>query len=199
MKKMTLLTLAMAAALSMTACGQGTGQSKTTDGQSGEATVSAEAESVLAESRNETTQASETPESVTVTTLNGNGEKVELEVPYNPERVAILDMAVLDMMDNWGLGSQIVGMPKSSKIDYLMEYNNNDAIVNLGTLKEVDMEALMASEPDVIFIGGRLSAQYDELSKIAPVVYTAVDYEEGVIQSVKNNASMFASIFGEEE
>ena len=88
--------------------------------------------------------------------------------PYNPERVAILDMAVLDMMDNWGLGSQIVGMPKSSKIDYLMEYNNNDAIVNLGTLKEVDMEALMASEPDVIFIGGRLSAQYDELSKIAP-------------------------------
>ena len=199
MKKMTLLTLAMAAALSMTACGQGTGQSKTTDGQSGEATVSAEAESVLAESRNETTQASETPESVTVTTLNGNGEKVELEVPYNPERVAILDMAVLDMMDNWGLGSQIVGMPKSSKIDYLMEYNNNDAIVNLGTLKEVDMEALMASEPDVIFIGGRLSAQYDELSKIAPVVYTAVDYEEGVIQSVKNNAAMIASIFGEEE
>ena len=96
-------------------------------------------------------------------------------------------------------GGQIVGMPKSSKIDYLMEYNNNEDIVNLGTLKEVDMEALMASEPDVIFIGGRLSAQYDELSKIAPVVYTAVDYEEGVIQSVKNNAAMIASIFGEEE
>ena len=108
-------------------------------------------------------------------------------------------MAVLDMMDNWDLGGQIVGMPKSSKIDYLMEYNNNEDIVNLGTLKEVDMEALMASEPDVIFIGGRLSAQYDELSKIAPVVYTAVDYEEGVIQSVKKNAAMIASIFGEEE
>ncbi len=51
----------------------------------------------------------------------------------------------------------------------------------------------------MIFIGGRLSAQYDELSKIAPVVLHRVDYEEGVIQSVKNNASMIASIFGEEE
>lgn len=205
MKKMTLLTLAMAAALSMTACGQGTGQAGTTGGQAGETTSSeaastdTESQSGSGEGENEDAQASETPESVTVTTLNGNGEKVELEVPYNPERVAILDMAVLDMMDNWDLGGQIVGMPKSSKIDYLMEYNNNEDIVNLGTLKEVDMEALMASEPDVIFIGGRLSAQYDELSKIAPVVYTAVDYEEGVIQSVKNNAAMIASIFGEEE
>ena len=193
MKKMTLLTLAMAAALSMTACGQGTGQAgETTSSEA--ASTDTESQSGSGEGENEDAQASETPESVTVTTLNGNGEKVELEVPYNPERVAILDMAVLDMMDNWDLGGQIVGMPKSSKIDYLMEYNNNEDIVNLGTLKEVDMEALMAS-----FIGGRLSAQYDELSKIAPVVYTAVDYEEGVIQSVKNNAAMIASIFGEEE
>lgn len=177
MKKMTLLTLAMAAALSLTACGQSAGQAGTTGGQAGETTSSeaastdTESQSGSGEGKNGDAQASETPESVTVTTLNGNGEKVELEVPYNPERVAILDMAVLDMMDNWDLGAQIVGMPKSSKIDYLMEYNNNEDIVNLGTLKEVDMEALMASEPDVIFIGGRLSAQYDELSKIAPVVY----------------------------
>lgn len=40
MKKMTLLTLAMAAALSMTACGQGAGQAGTTGGQAGETTSS---------------------------------------------------------------------------------------------------------------------------------------------------------------
>lgn len=209
MRKMTLLTLAMAAALSLTACGQSSSQSSTAASSSEETTVSSEAASEnetdgaepdsSEESQSEEAQAAVTPESVTITTLNGSGEKVELEVPYNPERVAILDMAVLDMMDNWGLGDQVAGMPKSSKIDYLMEYNNNDEIVNLGTLKEVDMEALMASEPDVIFIGGRLSSQYDELSKIAPVVYTAVDYEAGVIQSVKNNAAMIASIFGMED
>lgn len=141
----------------------------------------------------------DTPETVTVTTLNGNKESVELEVPYNPQRVAILDMAVLDMMDNWELGDQVVGMPKSSKIDYLLDYNNNSEIIDLGTLKEVDMEALMESEPDIIFIGGRLSAQYDALSKIAPVVYLSTDYEKGLLQSIKDNSQIVASIFGKEE
>lgn len=136
---------------------------------------------------------------IKVTSLNGEGEKTELEVPYDPQRIAILDMAVLDMLDNWDLGDRVVGMPKSSKIDYLMDYNNNEEIVNLGTLKEVDMEALMSSEPDLIFIGGRLSSQYDQLSEIAPVIYTSTDYEVGLVQSIKNNASMIASIFGAEE
>lgn len=141
----------------------------------------------------------ESQETVTISTLNGDQESVEIEVPYDPQRVAILDMAVLYMMDNWGLDDKVVGMPKSSKIDYLMEYNENEDIVNLRTLKEVDMEALMACEPDIIFIGGRLSSQYDALSEIAPVVYTSTDYEIGLLESVKNNAQTVASIFGMED
>lgn len=143
-------------------------------------------------------ESNDTSQTVTVTTLNGNKESVELEVPYDPQRVAILDMAVLDMMDNWNLGDKVVGMPKSSKIDYLLDYNNNSEIIDLGTLKEVDMEALMESEPDIIFIGGRLSALYDALSEIAPVVYLSTDYEKGVLQSVKDNSQIVASIFGKE-
>ncbi|MCR1843352.1 siderophore ABC transporter substrate-binding protein [Murimonas intestini] len=154
---------------------------------------------------NEATEASteadgaKVQDTITVTSLNGDGEKTEVEVPYDPQRVAILDMAVLDMLDNWELGDRVVGMPKSSQIDYLMEYNENKEITNLGTLKEVDMEALMSSEPDIIFIGGRLSAQYEALSEIAPVIYTATDYDAGLIQSIKNNSDMIASIFGMQE
>ena len=33
------------------------------------------------------------------------------------------------------------------------------------------MEAVMACEPDIIFIGGRLSKSYDALCEIAPVVF----------------------------
>ncbi len=36
-------------------------------------------------------------------------------------------------------------------------------------------EAVMASEPDIIFIGGRLAKSYDTLSEIAPVVYLYID------------------------
>lgn len=136
---------------------------------------------------------------MTITTLNGNQEKGPLEVPVDPQRIAILDMAALDMLDSWGLGNRVVGMPKSSTVDYLKAYNENKAIVNLGTLKEVDMEALMASEPDVIFIGGRLSAQYDALSEIAPVVYLSTDAELGILESVKQNAMTIASLFNMED
>lgn len=136
---------------------------------------------------------------MTITTLNGNQEKGPLEVPVDPQRIAILDMAALDMLDSWGLGNRVVGMPKSSTVDYLKAYNENKAIVNLGTLKEVDMEALMASEPDVIFIGGRLSAQYDALSEIAPVVYLSTDAELGIVESVKQNAMTIASLFNMED
>lgn len=194
MRKISIFVLSAMAALALAACSQNTGQTSTAASETTAASQSTEAETEA-----ETAAGAGEVETVTVTTLNGDGESVELEVPYNPQRIAILDMAVLDMLDNWDLGSRVVGMPKSSKIDYLMDYNNNDDIVNLGTLKEVDMEALMASEPDLIFIGGRLSSQYDELSKIAPVVYTSTDYEAGMLQSVKNNASMIATIFGAEE
>ena len=61
------------------------------------------------------------------------------------------------------------------------------------------MEAVMACEPDVIFIGGRLSKSYDALSEIAPVVYLATDSSLGVVESVRKNAATIASIFGLED
>ncbi|MGM9536171.1 MAG: ABC transporter substrate-binding protein, partial [Intestinibacter sp.] len=80
--------------------------------------------------------------------------------------------------------------------DYLSSYSDNDKIANLGTIKEADLEAVMECEPDVIFIGGRLAGSYDKLSEIAPVVYLSTDTEVGVVQSVTDNATAIASMFG---
>ena len=44
------------------------------------------------------------------------------------------------------------------------------------------MEAVMECEPDIIFIGGRLSASYDALNEIAPVVYLATDTQKGLVE-----------------
>lgn len=54
-------------------------------------------------------------------------------------------------------------------------------------------------DPDVIFIGGRLSSSYDALSEIAPVVYLSTDTEAGVVASVEKNAGIIASMFGLED
>ena len=179
MKKIISLALAGVLGLSLAACESGTASAPSTQPS---AAVSQQAE---------TTQ---TPEMVTISALNGSKETVELEVPYNPQRIAILDMAALDILDALGVGDRVVGTADTS-LEYLQSYIGVD-IANLGTIKEAELEAVMAAEPDVIFIGGRLATSYDALSEIAPVVYLATDTELGVVESVRRNAATIASIFG---
>ena len=186
MKKMLSLALAGVMALSLMACSAQNG------GDSSENTSSPSSSQ-----SSEETQNNETPESVTITSLNANKEAAELEVPYDPQRIAILDMASLDILDALGVGDRVVGTASTS-LEYLQDYINDD-IANLGTIKEADLEAVMACEPDVIFIGGRLASSYDALSEIAPVVYLATDTELGVVESVRQNATTIASMFGLED
>lgn len=141
----------------------------------------------------------DTKDIITVTSLNSAGEQIEIEVPYKPKKIAVFNLAVVDMLDFWGLADCIVGMPKDTKIDYLTKYIQDENITNLGTLKEVDFEKLMSSEPEIIFISGRLSGSYDELSKIAPVVYIDTGHKTGYIETTKKNIETIAKIFGVED
>lgn len=97
---------------------------------------------------------------------------------------------------NWALAT-VWSIRHPPLLDYLQSYVTNDSIVNLGNIKEADMEAVMACEPDIIFIGGRLSKSYDALCEIAPAVLVT-DAEKGVAAPVKN-AMTIASIFGLED
>lgn len=178
MKKIVSLLLALAMALSLAACGSGS--------SAGTAQTAGESASP------------ETPETVTVKALNANKEEADLEVPYDAQRIAVLDMACLDILDRLGLGGRVVGSAGTS-LDYLQDYVTSGSIANLGTIKEADLEAVMACEPDVIFIGGRLSSTYDALSEIAPVVFLATDTEIGLVESVRKNAGIIASMFGLED
>ncbi len=136
---------------------------------------------------------------VSVFSYNGARQENTVEVPQNPERVVVIDYAVLDIMTKLGLSSKIVGSAKGVAPQYLQSIVNNPEIANVGTVKAVDYEALMALEPEIIFIGGRLAAQYDKLSAIAPVVFLAVDYRKPLLESVKRSTDVIATIFGKEQ
>ena len=185
MKKLLALILALAMLAALAACSN-------TDG-SGSTAPSVGPSQQVSASGGEGGAQSDTPTEVTITSLNGSGEAVELTVPYDPQRVAILDMASLDILDALGVGSRVVGTASTS-LEYLQDYISDD-IANLGTIKEADLEAVMACEPDVIFIGGRLAGSYDALSQIAPVVYLSTDTELGVVESVRKNATTIATMF----
>ena len=186
MKKLLALILALSTLAALAACSN--------TGPSGSTAPSADSSQQVSASGGEGGAQSDTPTEVTITSLNGSGEAVELTVPYDPQRVAILDMASLDILDALGVGSRVVGTAGTS-LDYLQDYISDD-IANLGTIKEADLEAVMACEPDVIFIGGRLAGSYDALSQIAPVVYLSTDTELGVVESVRKNAATIATMFG---
>ena len=114
MKKILSLILATAFAVSAVACGN-TSQETTT----------------------------KKTKTVTVSSLNGNKEKIEVEVPFDPQRVAVLDMPSLDIIDSLGVGDRVVGSADTT-IEYLQEYMNTDKVANIGTIKDPDMEAVMS-------------------------------------------------------
>lgn len=134
-------------------------------------------------------------ETLTVQTFNEKNAPVEVVIPKDPKRVAVLDYAVLDTMDAWGLGDRVTALPKSTALPWLAKYKNDSKIVNTGTPKEVDFEALMASEPDVIFVSGRLVKKIPELRRIAPVIYQKTDRELGSLKQTKAKLVQLGGIF----
>lgn len=117
------------------------------------------------------------------------------EVPADPERVVVLDLGELDSAI--ALGVTPVGAVKAPVEDDLLSYLADDvADVDLvGEIGAPDLEAIAALEPDLI-LGSeiRVADFYDELSAIAPTVFT-----ETVGVAWKENFAKHAEALGREE
>ncbi len=130
------------------------------------------------------------PESITITGLNGDSEEVEVEVPYDPQKIVTLDAASLDILSNLGLADRVIGCTTP---ETYLEKCVADA-TNVGTAKTFDVEAIMELQPDVIFMAGRGSDYYATLTEIAPVIRLTVS--GAVVEGTYINAKKIASIFG---
>jgi iron complex transport system substrate-binding protein len=100
------------------------------------------------------------------------------EVPVDPQRVVTLDTPHLDTA--LALGITPVGSVQSDVATGFPEYlgERTEGIDAVGTIEEPDLEAIAALEPDLILSSSvRHEEIYDQLSQIAPTVFT--DYQEG--------------------
>ncbi|MGW4791704.1 ABC transporter substrate-binding protein [Nonomuraea sp. MG754425] len=97
----------------------------------------------------------------------------ETKVPMAPKRVVVLDTDKLDTMVSLGLVP--VGAAQAQENQTWPDYlgPSLSATKPVGTLQQVNIEAVMALKPDLI-LGSkfRQEAFYDKLSKIAPTVFT---------------------------
>ena len=205
MKKLLSLMIALTMVLSMAACGSNTetasrdGSKETaSDGNNVfESNVSGEDESDADEEGSSAQDENlGDPETIVVTGMNSAGEQIEVTVPYKPERVVVLDLANLDILDNLSLGDRIVGAPTIT-LPYLQSYNDSLPIV--GSVKTPDLEAVMACEPDLILMGGRMAEYMDSLGEIAPVLRLTTASDDGLVEAIRANAKIIGSIFGETE
>ncbi|WP_119069814.1 ABC transporter substrate-binding protein [Rubrobacter indicoceani] len=94
------------------------------------------------------------------------------EVPENPERVVVLDTGELDSAVS--LGVTPVGAVEAVAGQGLPGYlEGTDEIELVGTIEEPNLETISTLEPDLILSSSlRHEAIYDQLSQIAPTVFT---------------------------
>ncbi|KUM80084.1 iron-siderophore ABC transporter substrate-binding protein [Streptomyces sp. ISL-22] len=166
--------LALAAALSLTACG-GSSDGAGTSGPSagaGDKKAVAQGGDEFADAARKTAamgtdaKAGEWPRTIT----HAMGET---ELKAQPKRVVVLDVGELDNVVS--LGIKPVGLAPTEGSPELPSYLKKDAgsPKNVGTINNLNLEAIAGLKPDLI-LGSQLRAadKYDELSQIAPTVFS---------------------------
>ncbi len=94
------------------------------------------------------------------------------EVPKNPKQVVVLDTGELDSA--MSLGVKPVGAVEAVEGLGLPSYlKDAESIENVGTIEQPNLEKIATLEPDLI-LSSRLRHEqiYDQLSQIAPTVFT---------------------------
>lgn len=115
-------------------------------------------------------------------------------VPLKPQRVVVLDTDKIDTAAT--LGVKLVGAARTSEVDAFPSYVGNLGDVKpVGLLAEPDLEAIAALKPDLI-LGSKFRQEkfYDELSAIAPTVFT-----EKVGVTWKENFLLDGKALGQEQ
>lgn len=117
------------------------------------------------------------------------------QVPEQVNSLAVYDIAALDSLK--ALGIQPKGVIKDVYVDYLADMPKK-AEVNIGTIKDPDLEALNGMRPDLIVIGGRMAPNYDVLSKVGPTLDMTLNSKEAFKQGF-DRITAYGKIFKKEE
>ncbi|MFP2925954.1 siderophore ABC transporter substrate-binding protein [Pyxidicoccus sp. 3LG] len=116
-------------------------------------------------------------------------------VPMNPQRVIVFDLVALDILQ--ALEVDVLGVAGDQFPDHIAKYRDAK-YPRMGTLFEPDYEAIHAARPDLIITGGRSSAKYANLSRLAPTVDLPMSGKD-YLATVVANTELLAGIFGREE
>ena len=144
-------------------------------------------------STTKTTKQTETSSSAqTEVTIKSSLDDVKLSKV--PEKIVTFDLGAADTIRALGFEKNIVGMPTQTVPTYLKDLAGK--VKNVGSMKEPDLEAIAALEPDLIIASPRTQKFVDKFKEIAPTVLFETGKED-YWASTKANIKSLAAAFGE--
>src|SRR5699024_5480995 len=139
---------------------------------------------------------------------DAEGEEVTetIEVPKNPEKVAIFDLGVVSTFQALGVEDKIAGLPKgegNGSLSETLSECESDEYANLGGLKDPDFEEIPTIPPHVMMMHGRQETDNNlaELDRAAPeedVVLVAAD-QASYYEHIEEKTQLMGELYGEEE
>jgi iron complex transport system substrate-binding protein len=137
-------------------------------------------------------------EAGTVTIEDNHGS---VEVPVAPERVVALDNHVFETLSAWDV--PLVAAPKGLMGDGIWPaYAEDDAVLDVGTHREPNLESIVAAEPDLIIGGYRFSDSYDDIvaqNPDATVIEIAPREGEDTADELVRQIEILGQIFQHED
>ncbi|MEJ4099735.1 ABC transporter substrate-binding protein [Corynebacterium mastitidis] len=146
-----------------------------------------------------TAQDQETASSAGVSTVAVEDNYGTKEVSVPVSKVAATDNRSFEILDTWGV--DLVAAPKLLIPFTVSDYVEDDSIVDLGTHREPNLEALAAAQPDVVINGQRFSQYYEDIVSLNPqAAVVELEPREGkpLANELKRHALGLGEIFGKE-
>ncbi|WP_085248475.1 siderophore ABC transporter substrate-binding protein [Gilliamella mensalis] len=119
------------------------------------------------------------------------------DVPENPKKVVVFNIATLDIVDALNIPVSAVPQSDVHLPDFLSKYSDK-TYTNVGTLFEPNYEVLSTIEPDVIIAGGRANDAYKKLNDIAPTVSLDIDSKD-FLGSLTQRTEQLGTIFNKQD
>jgi iron complex transport system substrate-binding protein len=132
--------------------------------------------------------------SVAIDTNLGN-----VEVPVEPLRVAALDNTSFETLKAFGIEPVALPKPLLPKKGFEEWFDDAD-ILDAGSHREPNLEAISEAEPDLIIGGLRFADFQDDLAKIALTIDISPSdtAEEGYVETLKKQTETLGEIFNKQ-
>ena len=139
--------------------------------------------------------AAEGGETTTIEIEDNNGTQT---VTVPPRSVVATDNRTFETLSDWGVELKAAAV---SLMPSTIAYKTDESIIDLGSHREPDLEAVVAAEPDLIINGQRFTQYHDDFARLVPdATIISLDPRDGEAfdAELKRQTTALGEIFGKE-